>query len=279
MAHAIWSGTINFGLVTIPIQLFTAIRPNELRFHFLHESDHGRLNNVRVCAACGKPVEWDHVVRGFEYEKGKYVVLKDEDFKRADVEATQSIDIMEFVESSEIDPMFFDTPYYLVPEKKGRHAYALLRDVLGKGTKVGIARVVIRTREHLAAVRPRGNALVLELMHFADELVGQDGFDLPAKTEKASAGEVKSATMLIEAMAARFDPAAFKDTYREELTTLIEARSRGEQVATPAAKPRRATNVIDLRDVLEKSVAQTQKRRPAASRAPRRETAYRRAGR
>jgi DNA end-binding protein Ku len=264
MAHAIWSGTINFGLVTIPIQLFTAIRSNELRFHFLHDHDGGRLSNVRVCDACGKPVEWEHVVRGFEYEKGRHVVLSDDDFKRVDVEATQSIDILEFVESSEIDPMFFETPYYLVPEKKGRHAYALLRDVLGKGTKVGIARVVIRTREHLAAVRPRDNALLLELMHFADELASQAEFDFPAKAEKASAGEVKSATMLIDAMTAKFDPAAFKDKYREELMALIEARAHGQQVKTRSAKPRRPTNVIDLRDMLDESVAQTRKQRRKA---------------
>ncbi|TAM57680.1 Ku protein [bacterium] len=279
MARAIWSGTVNFGLVTIPIQLFTAVRPNELRFHFLHDRDGGRLSTVRVCDICGKNVAWENVVRGFEYEKGKHVVLTDEDFKRVDVEATQSIDITEFVETSEIDPMLFDTPYYLVPEKKGRHAYALLRDVLAKGTKVGIARVVLRTREHLAAVRPHGNALILELMHFADELVGQEGLDLPAKSEKASAGEVKSATMLIDAMAATFDFAAFKDTYREELTALIEARARGQTVEARTAKPRPATNVIDLREVLDESLAQTRKSRPAAAHAPRRAPAYRRASR
>jgi len=265
MAHAIWSGTINFGLVSIPVTLHTAVRPKELRFHFLHDADHGRLNNVRICSSCGKRVEWEHVVRGFEYERNKYVVLTEEDFKSVDVEATQSIDIMEFVDSQEIDPMFFETPYYLVPEKKGRHAYALLRDVLGKGTKVGVARVVLRTREHLAAVRPRGDALVLELMHFADELVGQEDFDLP-RAEKASPAEIKSATMLVEAMTAKFDPTAFKDRYREELMRLIEARARGKRVKARAGKPRQPTNVIDLQDVLQQSLAETRKRRKAPGR-------------
>ena len=172
MAYAIWSGSINFGLVAIPVKPFTAVRESgDIRFHFLHDADYGRIKNERACSEDNKPVPWEHIVRGYEYEKGQYVVITDEDLKKANVEATQSVDIVEFVELSEIDPMFFDKPYYLEPQKNGRHAYALLREALRRSGRVGIARVVIRSREHLAALRPDGDALVLDLMHWHSEIV------------------------------------------------------------------------------------------------------------
>src|SRR5271154_1268976 len=138
MAHAIWSGAISFGLVTIPVKLFSAVRSNDLRFNFLHRADEERIFNERHCAVCGEKVEYAELVRGYEYEKGRYVTVSDEDLKRVNVEATQSVDILEFVDLDQINPMYFDTPYYLEPEKKGRHAYALLRDSLKEANKVGI---------------------------------------------------------------------------------------------------------------------------------------------
>ena len=154
MAHAIWTGAINFGLVTIPVKLQTAIRTNDLRFNFLHKTDEGRINNVRRCSIDNEEVSYNDLVRGYEYEKGRYVILSDEDFESVNPEATQSVDIVQFVEMSEINPMYFDKPYYLEPEKRGRHAYALLREALKDSGKVGIAKVVIRSREHLAALKP-----------------------------------------------------------------------------------------------------------------------------
>src|SRR6202011_1829843 len=200
MAHAIWSGSINFGLVSIPVKLFTAVRSgkNDIAFNFLHKKDKGRIKNERVCSVDGKNVPWDEIVRGYEYEKGQYVILTDEDIKKASVEATQSVDIVQFVDAKEINPMLYDTPYYLEPDKKGRHAYALLREALKKSGKVGVAQVVIRTREHLAALRPLGEALVLEIMHYADEIVSPESFDLPAKREKTPPTEVKAAMMLLD---------------------------------------------------------------------------------
>src|SRR6202161_1801838 len=183
MAHAIWSGAINFGLVTIPVKLYTAVRTNDLRFNFLHKKDDGRIFNERHCTVCGEKVEYADLVRGYEYEKGRYVTVSDEDLKAVRPEATQSVQIVEFVELDQINPMYFDTPYSLEPEKKGRHAYALLRESLTESGKVAIATVVIRSREHLAAVKPNGDALVLELMHFADELVQAGSFDFPPATE------------------------------------------------------------------------------------------------
>ena len=264
MAHAIWTGSINFGLVTIPVKLFTAVRENELHFNFLHAKDKGRINNVRKCSVCHKEVAWNDIVRGYEYEKGKYVILSDEDFKRANVEATQSVDIVEFCDIKEIDPMYYDRPYYLEPEKKGRHAYALLREALKKSGKVGISRVVIRSREHLAAVKPNGKALVLELMHFADELVDADEYDLPPIAEKVPPGEMKAALTLIDAMVDKFDPAGFHDKYREELMALIEARSHGKALPKIKAKAKAPSNVVNLMDVLEKSLSQTRKPRKLA---------------
>jgi len=254
MAHAIWSGAINFGLVTIPVKLQTAIRTNDLKFNFLHKTDEGRIQNFRRCSIDGEEVAYDDLVRGFEYEKGRYVILEDEDLKGVNPEATQSVDILSFVELSEIDPMFFDKPYYLEPEKRGRHAYALLRDALRESGKVGVAKVVIRSREHLAALKPSGDALVLELMHFADEIVDVSTLELPA-SEKPAAGEMKVAQMLIDTMTQTFDPAEFRDTYREEVMAMIEARAEGKPQEEAAAPTARRDNVVDLMEVLQRSLA------------------------
>src|SRR5437763_14481472 len=169
--RAIWKGSISFGLVNIPIALYPATRREELKFRLLRESDLSPVNYKRVAETDGKEVPWEKIVKGYEYEKGKFVVLKDEDFRRVDVEATQTIDIIDVVRLEEINPIYFDKPYYLVPQKAGAKAYALLRDALKRTGRVGIAKVVIKTRQHLAAIKPQHNALVLELMHFADELV------------------------------------------------------------------------------------------------------------
>jgi DNA end-binding protein Ku len=207
-------------------------------------------------------VEYADLVRGYEYEKGHYVVVTDDDLKAVRPEATQSVQIVEFVELDQINPMYFDTPYYLEPEKKGRHAYALLRDALIDSGRVAIARVVIRSREHIAAVKPNGEALVLELMHFADELVEQSGFDFPALNEKVAEGEKKIAKMLIDTMSAeKFDPESFHDKYKEDVLAMIEARANGEDVEAPAVHKPAATNVVNLMDVLQRSLEQSKARR------------------
>ena len=264
MAHAIWSGAINFGLVTIPVKLFTAVRTNDLRFNFLHKKDDGRIFNERHCTVCGEKVEYADLVRGYEYEKGHYVTLGDDDFKSVLPEATQSVEILEFVDLDQINPMYFDTPYYLEPEKKGRHAYALLRESLREANKVGIARVVIRSREHLAALKPNGEALVLELMHFADELVEQSDFDFPELKEKVAPAELKVAKLLIDSMSSeKFEPEKFHDDYREAVMAMIDARVAGEQVSAPEAKRPAPTNVVNLMDVLQRSLEQTRDRASA----------------
>src|ERR1700716_1522173 len=235
MAHAIWSGAINFGLVTIPVKLFTAVRTNDLRFNLLHKKTDGRIFNERHCSVCGEKVEYADLVRGYEYEKGHYVTVTDDDLKAVRPEATQSVQIGEVVELDQINPMSFEPPDSLGPEKKGRHAYALLRDALIDSGRVAIARLVILSREHIAAVKPNGEALVLELMHFADELVEQSGFDFPALNEKVAEGEKKIAKMLIDTMSAKqFDPESFHDKYKEDVLAMIEARANGEDIEAPA---------------------------------------------
>ncbi len=268
MAHAIWSGAINFGLVTIPVKLQTAVRTSDLRFNFLHKTDEGRVNNVRRCSLDGEELGFDDIVRGYEYEKGRYVILSDEDFKRVNPEASQSVDIVQFVDLAEIDPMFFDKPYYLEPEKRGRHAYALLREALKVSGKVGIAKVVIRSREHLAALKPNGDALVLELMHFADEIVEQSTLELPA-SETPAENEMKVAKLLIDTMTEAFVPEAFTDTYREQMLAMIEARAAGKEAPEAETKAPERNNVVNLMDVLQRSLEQTKRSRSDAAPAER----------
>jgi DNA end-binding protein Ku len=194
-------------------------------------------------------------VRGFEYEKGSYVVVDDEELKAMRPEATQSVEIRAFVGRDEIDPMLFDTPYYLEPEKKGRRAYALLRDALVKTGKVGIAQVILRTRAHLAALSPNGNGLIVETLHYPHEIVPAKEIDLPPAKEKATAGEMKAAEMLIAAMVERFDPSRYKDDYEVQLRAMLEARARGEAPKRAKTTPAKATNVVDLVEVLKRSLA------------------------
>jgi DNA end-binding protein Ku len=259
MAHAIWSGSVNFGLVMIPVKLYTAVRDHSLHFNLLHAEDLGKIHNARKCEVCDKEVPWTDLVRGYEYEKGQYVTLTNEDLKKANVEATQSVDIMSFVDRSQIDPMLYDTSYYLAPEKKGRHAYSLLREALAESGKVGIAKVVIRTRQRLASLEPHGDALVLELLHYADEVVGEEGLEIP-HAEKPSAPEMRAARMLIDTMATdAFHPEEFKDTYTEDLLKLIEARVHNRPLPKGARKAPRPPSIVNLMDVLQKSLAAAKK--------------------
>ena len=267
MAHAIWSGAINFGLVTIPVKLFTAVKTDDLSFNMLHKKDEGRIKYERVCSVDGKPVPWDEIVKGYEYEKGQYVLLTDEDFAKVNPEATQSVDIVEFVELDKISPMFFDKPYYLEPTKQGRHAYALLREALADSNRVAVARVVIRTKEYIAAVKPVGDALVLELMHWASEIVASDTLDLPG-AEKLPEKEMQMARMLIDTMSVdEFEPQKFSNNYHDQLLTMIEARAAGKELPKAKRAPARS-KVVNLMDVLAQSLEASKKRRSDANGKP-----------
>jgi DNA end-binding protein Ku len=267
MAHAIWSGAINFGLVTIPVKLFTAVKTDDLSFNMLHKKDEGRIKYERVCSVDGEPVPWDEIVKGYEYEKGQYVLLTDEDFAKVNPEATQSVDIVEFVELDRINPMFFDKPYYLEPTKQGRHAYALLREALAGSNRVAIARVVIRTKEYIAAVKPLEDALVLELMHWANEIVPSTTLDLPGG-EKLPEKEMQMARMLIDTMSVEeFEPEKFNNQYHDQLLTMIEARAEGKELPKAKKVPARS-KVVNLMDVLAQSLEESKKRRGAGGEKP-----------
>lgn len=254
----VWKGTISFGLVNIPVGLYRATQEEELRFRLLRKSDLSPVNYKRVAETDGKEVPWDQIVKGYEYKKDKFVVLQEKDFKRVDIEATESVDIMNFVEVSEINPMYFRKPYYLEPRKGGDKAYMLLRESLNKTGKVGIAKVVIKTRQYLAAVKPRDKLLVLELMHFADELVDTDRLRSPGKT-KPTRQETEMAHKLIDQSTTKWEPEKYKDDYREALLKLIRAKARrgSKSVKASRKKGRKPTNIIDLTDVLRKSLKQT----------------------
>ena len=272
MTRAIWKGSISFGLVNIPIALYPATRREELKFRLLRKGDLSPVNYKRVAEKDGKEVPWDQIVKGYEYEKGKYVVLKDEDFERVDLEATQTVDIQDFVDQEEIDPMFFYKPYYLKPQKGGDKAYALLRDALKDTNKVGVAKVVIKTRQYLAGVKPEDGALVLELMHFADELADPEKLHVPKKMEVGKR-EMSMAKSLIDSMSSKWNPEKYKDDYREALMEVIEEKveAGGKEIEEKPRKAPKPTKVIDLVSVLQKSLEETGGKKKATTKSRRKQ--------
>lgn len=264
--RAIWKGSISFGLVNIPIALYPATRKEELKFRLLRKKDLSPVNYKRVAAKDGREVPWDEIVKGYEYEKGKFVVLSDKDFQRVDLEATQTVDIQDFVDLDEIDPMYFYKPYYLEPQKGGDKAYTLLREALSDGKKVGIAKVVIKTRQYLAGVKALKDALVLELMHFAEELADAGKLNVPKKTTVGKR-EKDMAEALVKSMSSKWDPEKYKDDYREALMEVIEEKveSGGEEIEEKPKEKKTPTKVIDLVAVLQESLkAQDKGRKKAA---------------
>lgn len=253
----IWKGAISFGLVNIPIGLYPATRREELKFRFLRASDLSPVNYKRVAEADGKEVPWDQIVKGYEYEKGKFVALKDEDFKRADIEATQTVDIINFVDLKEVDPVLFYKPYYMEPGRGGDKAYVLLREALEKNGKIAIAKVVIRARQHLAAIKPQKKGLMLELMRFPEELVDVSEFKAPAE-KRAGKQELQMASKLVQSMTSAWKPEEYKDAYRHALERVIEEKIQHPEKPLPS-KPRKKqpANIIDLVSVLEKSIQET----------------------
>jgi DNA end-binding protein Ku len=258
--RAIWKGSISFGLVNIPIALYSATRREELNFRLLRAKDLSPVNYKRVAEADGKEVPWDQIVKGYEYEEGKFAVLKDEDFQRVDVEATQTVDIIDFVVMGDINPIYFHKPFYMEPTKAGSKAYALLREALRATGKVGIAKVVIKTRQYLAAVKPNEKGLVLELMHFADELVDDEELHLPGNAT-VSKGEMEMAKTLISRMTQDWEPEKYKDDYRSALLDLIQKKveSGGKTPEPRSHKDRPSTKVIDLMEVLRQSLGDQNK--------------------
>jgi DNA end-binding protein Ku len=279
MARAIWKGSISFGLVNIPVGLYSAESRDEIHFKLLDRRNMSPIHYKRVNEESGREVPWEETVRGYEFSDGKYVALTDEDLKRAAPEATQSIDISDFVDLDDISPLYFDKPYYLAPDKKGAKSYALLRETLRRTGKVGIAKVVIRTRQYLAAVVARGDVLTLELMRYAHELRDPKDLDVPHGKQGVSERELQMAERLVEGMVEKWDPEKYKDDYRRDLMKMIKERvEAGELEASsePAPKPERPAGgqVVDLMALLKSSLEGGAKK-PAkkAARKPARKTA------
>ncbi len=261
MPRAMWKGAISFGLVTIPVSVYPATEEKTLRFNQLHDEDGGRIRMKRVCSIDGEEVGFEHIVKGYEYEKDRYVILTDEDFEAIPVESSRAIDIQQFVDLDEIDPMQYKKSYYLVPEETGAKAYALLREALNKAGKVGIAKVSFRDKEHLAALRFRDDVFVLETMYWPDEIREADlgGVDV---TSKIRSNELDMAQTLIENLTAEWNPTQFKDDYREALLRIVEAKINGEEIEVVEPEP--TAKVVDLMDALKASVAAAKKESKAS---------------
>jgi DNA end-binding protein Ku len=256
--RAIWKGHISFALVTIPISLFSATKRNELSFHYLHKKDLSPVSYKRFCDTEDVEVPWEEITKGYEYEKGQFIEITDEDLDRADVELTKTIQIMEFVKEEEIDPLFFDKPYYLEPQKGGERAYALMRDALAHSKRVGIAKVVMKTKEHLAAVKAIGNMITLQTMRFAHEIVDATELNLP-KAE-ISKKEMDLANTLIDSMTDKFEPAKYKDEYYEKVMAVVQAKVEGVAPSAPAVAAKHPHKVVDLMEVLKQSLKEAKKK-------------------
>jgi DNA end-binding protein Ku len=258
---AIWKGTISFGLVTIPVSLNTAVREEKIKFKMLRKKDLSPINFKRVAAVDGEEVPQNEIVKGYEYEKDHFVVMNDEDFERPQAEGVHTIQLIDFVAAKEIDPMFFDKPYYLAPEKAGGKPYTLLRDAMIESGTIGIAKVVIRGKQSLAALKPKGEILVLELMHFKDEFVEPESVNVPkAETGKK---EMEMAEALIGAMTTEWNPEKYTDDYKSALLEVIEKKikegdKRGGKKQTRVT-PALPGNVVNIIDVLQKSLQETKK--------------------
>jgi DNA end-binding protein Ku len=251
----IWKGALTFGLVNIPVQIFSAVRSQErVSFRLLHKSDLAPIKYDRVCQKEGESVPWGEIVKGYEYEKGKYVVLTDEDFKAAAIESTKAIEVLDFVSAEEIDPRYFETPYYLLPSKGGDRAYALLREAVRKTNTVGIGKITMRSNSHhLAGIRVVGDALVLEIMRFADELVDVATFNFPSASD-VRPQELAMAEQLIGNLSDSFDPAKYSDDYRDNLMRIIQAKLKGKKVAIVEPEEPASTPVVDLIARLQESL-------------------------
>lgn len=275
MPRELWKGAIQFGLVHVPVSLYPAEHREDLSFTLLDRRDMQPVGYQRVNKSTGEEVPYEEVVKGYEYEKGEYVTVEKEDFKRANVEATQTVDIVGFIDADAIPPYYYDSPYYLAPGKHGDKGYALLRETLGRAGRVGIATVVIRTRQHIAALYARDNVLVLNTLRFHDELRKVDGLEVPGtlKAAKVQPKELDMAERLVEDMSIEWKPESFHDTYREDLKKFIEEKAAGKVEKKPRGKRApRGAEIIDFSKLLEKSLAavkkgeEAPKKRAAASR-------------
>src|SRR3954452_15875321 len=258
MARSIWRGAISFGLVNVPVKLYSAVSKKSVRFNQLHATDHARINMKRVCSVEGEEVPYDQIVKGYEISPDRYVVIEPAELEALDPKKTRTIDIEDFVDIEKIDPLYYEHPYYLMPDTGASKAYKLLLQALRESGKVAIARVVIRQKEYLTAIRPAGDqrdVLTMETMLFADELIDPEQIDeYPDPDVQATDRELQMAQQLVESLATDFDPSKYRDTYREQVLELIERKAQGEEIAVQQV-PEEPTAVPDLMAALEASLA------------------------
>lgn len=269
MPRSIWKGSIAFGLVNIPVELYSAVSSSEgrVKFRQLHKKDNSPIKYDRVCTKEEKTVPYEEIVKGYEYSKGKYVIMEEEDFRAAAIESTKAIDIQEFVDSSEIDERYFEQPYYLLPQKGGEKAYALLREAIRKTGKVGIGNVTLRSNSmHFVAIKVVENSLVMESMRYADELVDTSSFEFPGDDQVRPA-ELNMAEQLVGAMAGEFAPEKYSDKYKDNLMEIINAKLKGVKVEVEEPAEPEPTNVLDLMERLQASLAAGKKGKKADKKA------------
>jgi DNA end-binding protein Ku len=259
MARAFWKGAISFGLVYIPVELYSATHSATIDLDFLDKRDFSPVGYQRYNKRTGKLVDWKDIVRGYQYQKGKYVALSDEDFRQANTKASQTIEITSFTDAANITPEYYETPYYVAPQKGGQKVYALLREALKRTEKVAIANVVVRTRQHLAVVLPEDDLLMLNTLRFSDEIRTPEDMGVDAPEAKLAAKEVSMAEKLIEGMTGPWEPRKYHDTYREDLMKRIKEKVKNKEThtlteASKEAKPRKSAEIIDLMAVLKQSL-------------------------
>jgi DNA end-binding protein Ku len=260
MAASVWSGYLTFGLISMPVRLYSGARGNRIAFHMLHRDDMTRIKQQLFCPNDERVVERNEIVKGYEYRKGEYVVIEPDEIKKIEPKTSKAMEILEFVPAGEVDPIYFETSYYLMPEEAGRRPYALLARTLDETHMVGIAQLTMHNREYTVVLRPYRNGILLQTIYYADEVRDLENFG--RENIEVREGEVKIAHQLVEALKGKFDPRKFHDTFEDNLKKLIEARLEGREV-TPVPKPKLAP-VTDLMEALKQSLAQMEKKKPAA---------------
>jgi DNA end-binding protein Ku len=260
----LWKGAITFGLISIPVRLYSAVQEKSLKFNMLHGEDKGRIKYKRECAKCGKEVGWDDIIKGYEFAKDQYVTFSEEELDALDVDSIKAIDVVAFVPLEDIDPIYFNKTYYVAPEPSGIKAYQLLSDALEAEGKVGVAKVALRDKEHLATVRLKDGMFVLETMYWPDEIRPAE-FEELNKKARVSDAEVKMARQLVQQLSSEFAPEEFEDDYRKRLEELVQQKVEGQEIAVAATPEEEPTKVVDLMDALKASVAEAKKRKEASS--------------
>jgi DNA end-binding protein Ku len=265
MPRGIWSGSINFGLVNVPVRLVTAVREQTVRFHMLSPDGSCRLRQKLYCPETGKEFNFKETARGYEIAPGQYVLMEDEELKRLKPEAGRSIDIDAFVDLEEIDPIYFDRTYYLAPDEKAAKAYGLLVTSMHENSKVAIAQFVMRDQQHLATLRSNGRIIILHTMYYDDEIVDEEDLEGMPRTSRPAAGEIKMADQLIKALSGPFEAAKYKDDFRDKLRKAIEAKAEGQEVVTAVSEEPAAPPVYNLMEALKRSLAEAEKQTSSRS--------------